>query len=146
MGECQCAGRKHPATGMAGRWGGPAAFQGAGDDRPAYSRRMDVLICLCTCPDRASAAGLARALVDARLAACVNLLPGVASIYRWQGRVEQADEVLLLIKTTRQAYPALEARLPALHPYELPELLAVESAAGLPAYLEWVAAQARPLD
>jgi periplasmic divalent cation tolerance protein len=107
---------------------------------------MDVLICLCTCPDRASAAGLARALVDARLAACVNLLPGVASIYRWQGRVEQADEVLLLIKTTRQAYPALEARLPALHPYELPELLAVESAAGLPAYLEWVAAQARPLD
>jgi periplasmic divalent cation tolerance protein len=77
--------------------------------------------------------------VDERLAACVNLLPGVRSVYRWQGAVEEAGEILLLIKTTRTALPALQARLVALHPYELPELLAVEAADGLPAYLAWIA-------
>ena len=107
---------------------------------------MPVLICLNTCPDATSAERIATALVEERLAACVNLLPGLHSIYRWQGQVESADEVLLMIKTTAEAYPALQQRLLALHPYELPELLAVEPAAGLPAYLGWIADQARPLD
>lgn len=106
---------------------------------------MTALLCLSSCPDTATAHRIADALVDARLAACVSVLPGVHSTYRWQGRVERADEVLLLIKTTRDALPALQARLPGLHPYELPELLAVE-AAGLPAYLDWIAREvdARP--
>jgi periplasmic divalent cation tolerance protein len=97
------------------------------------------LVCLCTCPDAAVAERIARALVDERLAACVNLLPGVRSVYRWRDAVEDADEVLLLVKSTRDALPALQARLVALHPYELPELLAVEAAGGLPAYLGWIA-------
>ena len=97
------------------------------------------LVCLCTCPDAGTAERIARALVDERLAACVNLLPGVRSVYRWRNAVEDADEVLLLVKSTRDALPALQARLVALHPYELPELLAVEAAGGLPAYLGWIA-------
>lgn len=99
----------------------------------------DVLVCLCTCPDRATGQRIAEALVGEGLAACVNLLPGVHSVYRWHGAVEHADEVLLLAKTTRARMDALQSRLLELHPYELPELLAVEAAGGLPAYLDWVA-------
>jgi len=102
-----------------------------------------VLACYCTCPDLVSAERLAEALVGERLAACVNVLPGLRSVYRWQGTVEHADEVLLLIKTTHERLDALAARVQALHPYELPELLAVEAAGGLPAYLDWVAAESR---
>ena len=90
-------------------------------------------------PDRATGQRIAEALVAEGLAACVNVLPGVHSVYRWQGGVEHADEVLLLAKTTRARMDALQARLLELHPYELPELLAVEAAGGLPAYLDWVA-------
>jgi periplasmic divalent cation tolerance protein len=100
---------------------------------------MDALVCLCTCPDRASAERIAEALVSERLAACVNIVPGVRSVYRWRGEVERADECLLLAKTTRAALPELQARLPALHPYELPELLAIEAVGGLPACLDWIA-------
>lgn len=107
---------------------------------------MPVLICLSTCPDAASAERIATVLVEERLAACVNILPGLRSVYRWQDQIEAANEVLLLIKTSAETYPALQVRLTALHPYELPELLAVEAATGLPAYLEWVAEQTRPLD
>ena len=107
---------------------------------------MSVLICLTTCPDRACAERLAATLVRERLAACVNILPGLHSTYLWQDRLEQADEVLLLVKTTAERYPALQARLPALHPYELPELLAVRTCDGLPAYLQWVAEGATPVD
>ena len=104
------------------------------------------LLCFSTCPDAASAERIAEALVGERLAACVNLVPGLRSVYRWQDVVERADEVLLLIKTHRDRYPALEARLRALHPYELPALVAVESVAGLPAYLQWVVASTRPVE
>lgn len=102
---------------------------------------MTVLICLCACPDDASARRIAEALVSERLAACVNLIPGLTSFYRWQGAVEQASEILLLIKTTDERLPALTSRLTELHPYELPEVLAVQADAGLPAYLQWVTAQ-----
>lgn len=105
---------------------------------------MPVVIAFCTCPDAGSAARIGAALVEERLAACVNRLPGVASTYRWQGRIEHADEVLLLIKTTAERLPALQQRLPQLHPYELPELIVVEAAGCLPAYLDWVATETRP--
>ena len=104
---------------------------------------VTALLCFSTCPDADTARRIADALVDERLAACVNALPGVASTYRWQGQVERADEVLLLIKTRADALPALQARLVELHPYELPELVAVE-AGGLPAYLDWIDAQVAP--
>lgn len=104
---------------------------------------MPVFLILSTCPDADTAQRLARTLVDERLAACVNLLPGVVSTYRWRGQVEQATEVQLLAKTAGDRRDALIARLAELHPYELPEILAVETAAGLPAYLDWVTAETR---
>ena len=105
---------------------------------------MTALACLCTCPDAATAARIAEALVDERLAACVNVLPGVDSVYRWQDRVERASEVLLIIKSTRDRLQALTARVVELHPYELPELIAVDIAGGLPGYLAWIADATRP--
>mgnify|MGYP002814551453 FL=1 len=97
----------------------------------------DCAVVLCTAPQDA-AASLARGLVEARLCACVNVLPGVRSYYRWEGAVEEADEVLLVIKTKMSALAALEDRLVALHPYDVPEFLALDVQAGLPAYLNWV--------
>ena len=104
---------------------------------------MPVFLILSTCPDADTAQRLARILVEERLAACVSLLPGGVSTYRWQGRVEQATEIQLLAKTPADRRDALMARLAELHPYELPEILAVETAAGLPAYLDWVTAETR---
>ena len=104
---------------------------------------MSVVLVRCACPDAATADRLARALVAERLAACVSVLPGMRSTYRWEGAVEQADEVLLMAKTTSDRLPACTDRLHALHPYELPEVIAVEAAGGLPAYLDWVAEQTR---
>ena len=104
---------------------------------------MPVFLILSTCPDADTAQRLARILVEERLAACVSLLPGAVSTYRWQGRVEQATEVHLLAKTPADRRDALMARLAELHPYELPEILVVETAAGLPAYLDWVTAETR---
>lgn len=108
---------------------------------PRRSPALSLLVCFCTCPDAASATRLADALVDERLAACVNIVPGLRSVYRWKGRVERSDEVLLLVKTTAARLPALSARVLELHPHELPEVVAVEVAGGLSAYLDWVAEQ-----
>ncbi len=105
---------------------------------------MSALIVFCTCPDVASAERIATALVEQRLAACVSRLPGVVSIYRWEGAIERAEEVQLLIKTTAGAFDALKRAVLALHPYELPELLAVEAAAGLQPYLDWIGASTSP--
>lgn len=101
---------------------------------------MDEPCCVvfCTCPDRETARTIAAALVERQVAACVNLLPGVTSVYRWQGAVEQAEETLLLIKTTRDRYPDLEADIRARHPYEVPEIIAVPIDRGLPEYLRWI--------
>jgi periplasmic divalent cation tolerance protein len=100
---------------------------------------MAVLLVFSTFPNEASAREAASRLVESGLAACANILPGLTSIYRWQGKIEEADEVLLMIKTTREAYPLLESSLKACHPYELPEIIAVGADAGLPGYLDWVA-------
>lgn len=100
------------------------------------------LLVLISCPPDA-ADSLAAALVEARLAACVNVLPGLRSVYRWQEAVERADESLLIAKTTAARYAALEAGVRQRHPYELPEVVAVDIAAGLPAYLQWLATAVR---
>ena len=107
---------------------------------------MPCLIVYSACPDIATADAIAEALVTERLAACVNVLPGVRSTYLWQGRVERCDEVGLLIKTTRERLDAVGARVQALHPYELPEVIAVEASGGLAPYLDWVAEQTRDND
>jgi len=104
---------------------------------------VPVLVCFCTCPDADTARAIADALVAERLAACVNLIPGLRSVYRWRGAVECADEVLLLAKTDAGRGAALADRIAALHPYELPEVITVEAAGGLGAYLDWVSEQTR---
>ena len=95
-------------------------------------------------PDRASAEAMAERLVQARVAACVNLLAPCRSVYRWEERVQSEEEHPLLVKTSAAAYPALEAAIRAAHPYELPEIIAVPVERGLPAYLAWVDAETRP--
>lgn len=97
------------------------------------------IVVFCTCPDEASAERIATALVEERLAACVNRIPGIASTYRWQGKVCRDSEHLLVIKTTRERFDALRERIVALHPYELPEVIAVDIALGSAPYLEWIA-------
>lgn len=98
----------------------------------------DILLVVTNMPDAPSAAKLARQIIEARAAACVNQLAPCLSTYRWQGRIENAGEVPLLIKTTKAAYPRLEELIREEHPYELPEIIAVSVEAGLPAYLGWV--------
>ena len=103
----------------------------------------DLILVLCTFPDLGKARETATALIESQLAACVNLIPAVESIYRWQGAVESAVEVPLLIKTTAAAYPALEAAIRERHPYDVPEIIALPITAGLPAYLNWLADETR---
>ena len=91
-----------------------------------------------TCPDQAIAQKIAQTLVAEGLAACVNVLPAMHSIYTWKGKIESSTEHLLLIKSQTQRYPALQDRLRALHPYELPEIVAVPITHGLPEYLAWL--------
>lgn len=99
----------------------------------------DVLLVLTNVPDRDTAMTIANALIAEKVAACVNVLGACSSVYRWQGEVERAEEIPLLIKTTGARYAALEAAIRKLHPYELPEIIAVPVAHGLPGYLHWVA-------
>lgn len=99
---------------------------------------------MCNCPDTATADRLATGLIEARLAACVNRLAAVQSVYHWNDQIETASEIPLLIKTTAERYPALEAWLAAEHPYELPEIIALPLAAGLPAYLAWATQEVKP--
>jgi periplasmic divalent cation tolerance protein len=101
-------------------------------------------IVFCTCPSADIAQRIAQALVEEHLAACVNAICGVVSTYRWKGAIETAAEVLLVIKTTADRLDALQARLVELHPYEVPEFLAVEPAAGSAPYLAWLDRETRP--
>jgi len=103
----------------------------------------DVLIVLTNCPSAEVADRIARTLVEQRLVACANRLAPVASTYRWQGRIESAEEHPLLLKTVRERYGDVEAAIRALHPYEVPEILSW-SAGGWPPYLRWVADETRP--
>lgn len=105
---------------------------------------MAAIVLLNTCPDEASAERIATALVEEGLAACVNRIPGIASTYRWQGKVCHDREVLLIIKTTSERFDAVRERILGLHPYELPEVVAVDIARGLPAYLDWIERETRP--
>jgi len=95
----------------------------------------------CTCPDTDTAAAIAAALVDQKLAACVNIISGIRSIYRWEGKRQCDEECLMLIKTRLDRYQVLEEMVRALHPYEIPEIIAVPLEAGSAAYLAWVDAQ-----
>ena len=107
---------------------------------------MTALLVLTHLPDHSTAEALARTLVEQRLAACVNILAPCTSIYRWQGKLETAREVPLLIKTTQERYAALEVAVRAAHPYQLPELIALPIEQGLPDYLAWIAAETRAPD
>jgi periplasmic divalent cation tolerance protein len=95
-------------------------------------------VVLVTAPSAEAATAIGRVLVDERLAACVNVVPGLTSIYRWQGQREETSECLLMIKTDETRYAALERRVLELHPYSVPEVLALPVVAGAPAYVEWL--------
>lgn len=109
-----------------------------------YAEEMTSLLVLANCPNTACAEGIAQTVLQARLAACVNILAPCRSVYRWQDTLETAEEVPLLIKTTSDAYPALEATIKACHPYSLPEIIALPITHGLPAYLNWLASETVP--
>jgi periplasmic divalent cation tolerance protein len=107
-----------------------------------------VSVALCTCPPP-EAERLAALVVEDGLAACVNVLPSVRSIYRWEGKVEKEEESLLIIKTATASFPALRDTLAEAHPYDVPEVIRLDVADGLPAYLEWVlgaAGEGKPAD
>jgi periplasmic divalent cation tolerance protein len=99
------------------------------------------LLVLTTMPELAGARSMARALVDARLAACVHIGPAVQSLYHWRGETETATEVPLVIKTRAELYAQVEQEIRSRHPYELPEIVGVPMTHGLPAYLDWIAAE-----
>ena len=104
---------------------------------------METLLVLTNLPDRAAAERVADALIARKLAACVNILAPCRSVYRWKDAVQHDEEHPVLVKTTAERYPALEAAIRAEHPYELPEIVAVPISRGLPAYLQWVESETR---
>jgi periplasmic divalent cation tolerance protein len=97
-----------------------------------------VMVVMTTLPDAPAAEALAERLLEERLVACANVLPGARSIYRWEGEIRRDQEVVVILKTTRAALPRLRERFPALHPYDVPELVAMDVADGAEAYLDWV--------
>lgn len=101
----------------------------------------DVIVVMTTLPDRETAKRLALLLIENGHAACVNILADCTSVYRWQGSIETASEVPLVIKTTASAYQGVEREIRSSHPYAIPEIVSVPVVSGLPAYLDWVAQQ-----
>jgi periplasmic divalent cation tolerance protein len=108
-----------------------------------FFQMTDKIVVLSTCANDADAARVARALVEARLAACVSVAPGIRSYYHWQGKLETSDEVLLIIKTSRELFPQLKLEIEKIHPYEVPELLALPVIEGAENYLNWMGANLR---
>jgi periplasmic divalent cation tolerance protein len=99
------------------------------------------VIILVTAPDAETASAIGRALVEERLAACANVIPGLRSTFRWEGKVQEEAEVLMLVKARRADVQAISTRVRELHPYEVPEVVATDIVAGLDAYLEWIATE-----
>ncbi len=99
---------------------------------------MEYSLLFCTCPDEAIALSLAKQVVEAKLAACVNVVPHLHSVYRWKNSIETSKEVLMIIKTKSQTYKALENFLTEAHPYECPEIIACAITQGSPKYLQWI--------
>lgn len=106
----------------------------------------ETILVITNLPDRDSAMKLANKLVEARLAACINVMGECTSVYRWRGKIETAPEVPVFIKTLKVHYPEVEALVKKNHPYELPELIAVPIGDGLKAYLDWVETETRPVN
>ncbi len=98
----------------------------------------EVLIVLVTVPSQVEARKISKFVVEEKFAACANVIPGIRSMYRWKGKVEVAQELLLILKTTRKKYAALEKAVKKLHPYEVPEIIGFRAGVGLPQYLGWV--------
>ena len=99
----------------------------------------EYLLVMCTFPSADEARQIGTQLIELQAAACVNLVPSIESIYRWDGKIKDATEVLALIKTTANNFPELQARIDELHPYDVPEVIAVPIERGAPAYLSWCA-------
>lgn len=93
---------------------------------------------LCTCPDKISAQKIAQALITKKLAACVNMIPNITSIYEWEGKVVEETEVLLLIKTKQNLFTQLSDEITHIHPYDIPEVIALDIAQGNPDYMHWL--------
>ena len=102
---------------------------------------MDAILIITNLPDQANAEALAHRLVKERLAACINIMPACTSVYHWLNKVETAPEIPVFIKTARHHYDAIEQTIREMHPYELPEIIIVPLAGGLPAYLDWIVAE-----
>ena len=102
--------------------------------------KQDILFACSTFPDIETARRIAQELVTERLIACANLIPGVESIYRWEGDIENASEVLVFFKLTTEGYTAFQEKLHTVHPYDVPEIICLQVADGLPHYLQWVSA------
>jgi periplasmic divalent cation tolerance protein len=116
-------------------------FHGVANAKPARQETVmtDAIVVLITAPGADKAAEIGRALVEERLAACANIVPGVRSIYRWEGKLQDDAEVLMLVKTRAALFEKLRERVVALHPYSVPEVLALPVAAGAQPYLDWIA-------
>lgn len=108
------------------------------EHRNKLASASDVIFLYGTCPDEACARQIAGSLVRLKLVACVNILPGMRSLYRWDGKVEEAEEVVFIVKAKREHYDAIAERFEKLHPYDEPALLSLDVRDGLPGYLNWI--------
>jgi periplasmic divalent cation tolerance protein len=107
------------------------------------SENKAYLLVLCSCPDPEIATTIAENIVAQHLAACINIIPGMKSVYHWQGNVESAEESLMVIKTHQQKLSSLQNTITTMHPYEVPEIISLDISAGLPKYLQWISSSLR---